>query len=82
MGTIEPAAQQSKQLVWMFPVHCILLATHPGSNMGIDENSRRQDNKDNGRFPCHRELRSTVFRHHHGLLDAIVSMPTMNIDEC
>jgi hypothetical protein len=64
----------------MFPVHGILLATHPGSNMGSDANSRRQDNKDKGRFPCDRKLRSTVFRHHHGLLDTIVSMPTMNVN--
>jgi hypothetical protein len=31
-------------------VHGILLAAHPGSNMGSDENSRRQDNKDKDGF--------------------------------
>jgi hypothetical protein len=31
-------------------VHGILLATHPGWDIGSDENSRRQDNKDKGRF--------------------------------
>jgi hypothetical protein len=50
MGTIEPVAQQNKQLVWMFLVHGILLAIHPGSNMGSEENSRRRDNKEKGGF--------------------------------
>jgi hypothetical protein len=56
MRTIEPVAQ----LVWMFLVRGIILATHPGSNIGSDGNSRRQDNKDERRFPCDRKLRSTM----------------------